>query len=264
MRRVRSLIISLPPQVAMLILLVFFMAVCLAARRIVLRRCDEEAREELADQAKGLLTGIAATFAFFVGFAISISWGAVSAAQNAVEQQTSAIQQASWEIRNIPDAAQSTLLAGKLRAYASAAAELDPPLLAHGVSIGLPSAVALEEFENAARTYADTRADTREVSRLTAVTASLVSASTAAAAVANRALPPPLMALLLIVAILVSVSMGVSTVTSSRRSMVFVGVWCLVPALSLTVVLALAYPFALRGGLTLAPLRAVAQHLMLT
>lgn len=260
----RSFIIALPTQVVVLALLVFFMAVCFAARRIVLRRCDEETREELADQAKGLLTGMAATFAFFVGFAISISWGAVSAAQSAVEQQTSAIQQASWEIRNIPDTAASTLLMDKLRTYVSAAADLDSGFLAKGVGIGLPSAVPLEDLETALRTYADKQPDSREASRLSTVSASLVSSSASVAAVANRALPQPLIALLMLVAILVSASMGISTVTYGRRSMVFVGVWCLVPALSLTVVLALAYPFALRSGLTLAPLKALAEHLAMS
>lgn len=260
----RSFIISLPPQAIALGLLVFFMAVCFTARRVVLRRCDEETREELADQAKGLMTGMAATFAFFVGFAISISWGAVSAAQSAVEQQTSAIQQASWEIRNIADPAQSTVLMDKLRTYVSAAAGLDAGFLARGVSIDLPSAVPLEDLETALRTYADKQPDSREASRLSTVASSLVSASASVAAVANRALPQPLMALLLLVAILVSASMGISTVTYGRRSMVFVGVWCLVPAMSLTVVLALAYPFALRSGLTLAPLEAFARHMTLT
>lgn len=264
MRRVRNFIIALPAQVVVLTLLLFFMAVCFAARRIVLRRCDEETREELADQAKGLLTGLAATFAFFIGFAISISWGAVSAAQSAVEQQTSAIQQASWEIRNMPNTTESAILMDKLRTYVSAAADLDAGFLARGVSIGLPSAVPLDDLETALRTYTDKRPDSREASRLSAVSSSLVSSSASVAAVANRALPQALIALLMLVAILVSASMGISTVTYGRRSMVFVGVWCLVPALSLTVVLALAYPFALRSGLTLAPLKALAEHMALT
>lgn len=245
-------------------LMLFFVAVCFAARRIVLKRCDGETRNELAEQAQSLLTGIAATFAFFIGFAISISWGAVSAAQSAVEEQTSAIQQTAWEIRNLPDPAQSTMLMDKLRTYVSAAADLDSGFLARGVSIGLPSTVPLEDLETALRQTAGKQQDSYVASRLSAVGSSLVSASASVAAVANRALPQPLMALLVIVAVLVSASMGISTATYGRRSMIFVGVWCVVPALSLTVVLALAYPFALRSGLTLAPLRAVAQHLMLS
>lgn len=245
-------------------LLVIFGLVCFAARSVVIRRCDDEAREELADQAKGLLTGLAATFAFFVGFAISIGWGAVSAAQSAVEQQATAITQMDWELRNMKDASQSGALRDKLRTFVETAAHQDTGFLARGVTIGLPSAVPLEEFETAVRTYADNQTDSRASDRLTRAASALVSSSAAVASVANRALPPALAALLFLVAVLVSAAMGISTVTYGRRSMVFVAVWCLVPALSLTVVVALAYPFAVRSGLTVAPLRAVAQHLMMT
>lgn len=244
------------------VLLVFFGIVCFATRMLVLRRCGEDAREELADQAKGLLTGLAATFALFVGFAISICWGAVSAAQNAVEQQSSAIAQMAWELRDIPDQAQSKALLDKLQAYASAAADQDVDFLARGVTTNLPSAVPLDQFETALRTYLDKQPEGWQASRLAGASSALVSSSASVAAVANRALPQPLSALLFIVGILVSIAMGISTVTYGRRSMVFVSVWCLVPALSLTVVLALAYPFALRTGLTVAPLRAVADHLV--
>jgi len=37
--------------------------------------------------------------------------------------------------------------------------------------------------------------------------------------------------------------------------------WCLIPALSITVVIAFAFPFAHRIGVNLAPLQAVAEHL---
>lgn len=260
----RTFLIALPSQVIILSLLVTFGLVCFAARALVMRRCDEETREELADQAKSLLTGLAATFAFFIGFAISISWGAVSAAQSAVEQEATAVIQMDWELRNMPDAGESGVLRNKLRTFVEAAANQDTGFLAHGVTIGLPSAVPLEEFETAVRAYTDKRPESRESTRLASAASNLVSSSASVASVGNRALPQALMALLLLVAILVSAAMGISTVTYGRRSMVFVAVWCLVPALSLTVVLALAYPFALRSGLTVAPLRAVAQHLAMT
>jgi len=252
----------MPSAAIAAMLLAVFGLVCFAARGLVLRRCDEEAREELADQAKSLLTGVAATFAFFVGFAISIGWGAVSAAQGAVEQQATAIQQMAWELRNMPDQSQSRSLLDKLTAYAQTAADQDPQLLAQGVTIGLPSAAPLEAFETALYSYTDKQPEDRATARMTTALTTLVSSSAAVASVANRALPQPLAALLFLVGVLVSAAMGISTVTYGRRSMIFVGVWCLVPALSLTVVLALAYPFALRTGLTVAPLRAVAQHLV--
>lgn len=257
----RAFIIAIPPAAIAVSLLVIFGLICLAARQLVLRHCDEEAREELAEQAKGLLTGLAATFAFFVGFAITISWGAVSAAQSAVEQETAAVTQMDWELRNMSDVSQSGALRDKLRTFVEAAAYEDTGFLARGVTLGLPSAVPLEEFEGAVRTYTDQRPDNRESTRLSTAASTLVSSSSSVSSVANRFLPHPMVALLLLVAILVSVAMGISTVTYGRRSLTFVFVWCLVPALSLTVVLALAYPFALRTGLPVAPLRAVAAHL---
>ncbi len=257
----RSLVISLPPIAGIAVLFAFFCGVCFAARGLVMRLCDEDSREELAEQAIGLLTGVSATFAFFVGFAISICWGAVTAAQNAVEQQAAAVSQTAWAINNVPDKAESAALMDRLKTFATVAADQDDDYLARGITVQLPSSAPLESLEDAVHTYIAARSESSRPTHLDTATSELVSASATVAAVANRALPRPLFILLLIVAVLVSAVMGVSTVTYGRPSMVFVYVWCLIPALSLTVVLALAFPFALRSGLPLAPLRAVAQHL---
>lgn len=257
----RNLIISLPPGVITVVLFAFFCAVCFAVRAIVLKRCSDHVREELADQAKSLATGVAATFAFFVGFAISIGWGAVTAAQSAVEQQAVAIQKMSWQLRNIPDKATATDLTNRLKTYAMAAAYNDDDLLARGITVGLPSAVPLEELETAVQAYADRQPQPRGATNVVNVTSEVVSASASVSAVANRGIPRPLATLLFAVAVLVTLVMGVSTVTAGRASMVFIYAWCVIPALSLTVVLALAFPFALRTGLTLAPVRAIADSL---
>lgn len=258
----RALIISLPPVAIAAVLFVGFVAVSMAARRLVLWRFDTEAREELSDQASNLLTGISATFAFFIGFAISISWGAVSAGQNAVEQQAAAIHQMAWELRNIPDQATSAALTDTLTQYASTAAVEDAGLLASGQTTDLPSAAVLDEFEDALSAYVYGPGSGSKASPNLLTTASnLVSSAASVSAVANRALPGPLAALLFVVAVLVTVILGITTVTSGRSSMIFIYIWCLIPALSLTVVLALAFPFALRSGMTIAPLRAVAQSL---
>lgn len=257
---VRDLIISAPLQLVAFLLFILFCLVGTAARRLVLRRCGEEAREELVDQAKGLLTGVSATFAFFVGFAISLSWGAVNAAQNAVEHQSAAIHQMAWELRNIPDQAQSAVLMDKLAAYAVSAAGDDAPRLARGQTADLPSAAALESFEDALIAYVS-GPGAKDADGLRASASSMVSSAASVAAVANRALPRPLAVLLAAVAVLVTIVLGITTVTSGRSSVLFVYVWCVIPALSLTVIWALAFPFALRSGLTLAPLRAVADSL---
>ena len=241
-------------------LLAFFCVVGTGTRRLVQARGGEHTREELVDQAKNLLTGMSATFALFVGFAISICWGAVTAGQSAVEQQSAAIQTMAWQLRNIPDDSASAALLDKLTRYAQTAADADGKFLARGAVTGLPSEPALDDFDDAVTAYARGAGSDRAASLLSAAS-ELVTSSGAVAAVANRGLPRPLATLLMCVAILVTAVMGVTTATSGRWSLVFVYVWCLVPALSLTVVWALAYPFALRSGLTLAPLRAVAHGL---
>ena len=254
------MIIALPSSAVAVLLLGFFCAVAIASRRVVRWRCGPHARAELARQADNLLTGVSATFAFFIGFAITICWGAVTAGQNAVEQHSAAIQTMAWELRNISDPATSTALLGKLSAYAQMASDADGSYLARGDTGRLPSAAALNDVEDAVNAYANGPGAVRAAALLPAASA-LISSSASVAAVANRGLPRPLASLLVVVAILVTAIMGITTVTSGRSSMVFVYIWCLIPALSLTVVVALAFPFALRSGITLAPLRAVAQSL---
>jgi hypothetical protein len=100
---VRDLIISLPVGIIALLLGGGFAVVSFGARELVRRRCGDEDRQELAEQAQNVLTGVAATFAFFVGFAITVTWGAVTAAQGAVEQQATAVRQMARQVDNIAD-----------------------------------------------------------------------------------------------------------------------------------------------------------------
>jgi hypothetical protein len=100
---VRDLIISLPVGIIALLLFGGFAVVSFGARELVRRRCSDEDRQELAEQAQNVLTGVAATFAFFVGFAITVTWGAVTAAQGAVEQQATAVRQMARQVDNIAD-----------------------------------------------------------------------------------------------------------------------------------------------------------------
>lgn len=256
----RALLISLPTGVIALCLFAFFCAVSYAVRALVLRLRSQEERDELADQAQGLLTGVAATFAFFVGFAINISWGAVSAGQNAVEQQAAAIQQMAWELDNISDPAQAAALRDKLRVYVSTAAGPDIPFLRRGDTTGLPSVAPLNTFEDAVRAYAyGPQADSKQVSDLVGSASEVRRSAASVAAVANRGLPTPMVGLLFVVGTLSTVVLGVTTVSYARPSLTYL--WCLIPAMSMTVVGALAYPFALRTGANLAALHAVAQAL---
>ncbi len=252
----RDLIIALPLWAIMLVLLAVFTAVSFAAREFVRRRCSADDRDDLADQAKNLITGVAATFGFFIGFAITVTWGGVSAAQTAVEQQAAAVTQMSRELGNISDRAQSAALTGQLRSYAEVAATEDDDFLRSGRSSELPSTAPLDRFEDALYAYAyGPQAPAREVPGLVAAASALETSAAGVSAVANRSLPAPLGALLLFIGALASIVMGITTVAYRRP--VLISVWCLIPAVSITVVLGLAFPFAVRGGFPLASLQAV-------
>ena len=256
----RELLVSLPLWAIAAVMTLFFWAVTIAARVFVIRRRDEESRQLLADQASNLLTGVAATFAFFVGFAISICWGAVTAGQNAVEQQATAVHQMAWELNNIPDRAESAALMEKLRTYATTVATQDDDFLISGQTARMPSAVPLDVFENALHAYAyGPKASDRQAPALISAASTLSTSAASVAVVANRSLPRPLAGLLMIVGVLSSILMGISTVIYRRPSLILV--WCLIPAVSITTVLALAYPFATRSGGNLAPMQAVAAQL---
>ena len=250
----------MPVGVIVLLLLLLFTAVSFGAREVVRRRCTDEDREELADQAKNVLTGVAATFAFFVGFAITVTWGAVSAAQTAVEHQAAAVRQMAREIDNITDRTRAAELTAQLRSYVTTAANEDAGPLARGTIGALPSAAPLNRFEDAVNDYAyGPAAIERETAGLSAAVSTLGNSAATVAAVASRAIPGPLAMLLLIVGALAAIVMGITTVAYRRPVLIFV--WCLIPAMSIAVVAGLAYPFALRTGMTLAPLQAVAQAL---
>jgi len=257
---VRDLIISLPLVFLGSVLLIFFFAVGFAGRALVRRRCGAEACEDIGDQASNLLGGVAAAFAFFVGFAITVTWGAVSAAQAAVEQQAASIQQMAWKINNISNQAESAALRDKLGTYATTAANSDADFLIRGDTANLPSTVPLDRFEDALHIYAfGPNAKPQEVNSLVTAAATIGTNAATVSAVAQRALPGVLAVLLMITGVLVAVETGIATLTS-KRPVVFL-VWGLIPALSISVVLALAFPFAPRIGVSLAPLHTVAENL---
>lgn len=254
----RDLLLAVPSGAIAVALFVFFGAVALCARWVGRRWVSADGRAGLAEEAGRLLTGLAATFAFFVGFAITVTWGAVSAGQSAVEQHASALKQMSWSINSIPDRAESTALMENLRDYATAAAQDDAAHFLRGDTTNLPSAARLDRFEDALHTYAyGPTARGPEVSSLVREAASVSGTSAELSAVAQRNLPGRLAALLLVTGVLVAGVMGLTTVDAQYPVLMFV--WCLIPALSITVVVTLAFPFA---GVDMAPLVSVAQQLV--
>lgn len=224
----RDLIISLPVGIIALLLLGGFAVVSFGARELVRRWCSDEDRQELAEQAQNVLTGVAATFAFFVGFAITVTWGAVTAAQGAVEQQATAVRQMARQVDNIADRDRSADLMNRLRVYATTVAADDANALSRGSTGALPSAAALNRFEDEVNAFAyGPTATERETAQLSEAGSTL----------------------------------GTSAATVAYRRPYLIFVWCLIPAISIAVVAGLAFPFALRPGMPMAPMKAVAQEL---
>lgn len=253
---------SVPLWLLGLLLFAFFTAVMLGTRAIVGRGRDEEGREQIAADASRMITGLAATFALFVGLSITVTWGAVSTGQVAVEQQASAIRNMNWAINNIPDKVEGAQLRQKLTAYAVAAGYDDQPYLEKGQTRDLPSAVPLDHFEDALHIYAfGPKAQPSSVSSLVTAATAIGTSSSTVSAVAQRGLPTVVSVLLWLSGILVVVVMGIASLDSRHPALMLV--WCAIPALSLTVVVALSTPFGAHGaGVNLAPVKTVADELV--
>jgi hypothetical protein len=259
---VRDLIIAVPLWVIVAVLLIFFSAVIFAARRLTLRRLSNDTRRDFVDQANnpGYLDALAATFALFVGFAMTVTWGAVATGQDAVELHATSIQQMAWRLDNIGNRAEAAALMDKLSGYATAAATADDPFLIRGNTTNLPSTVLLDSFEDAVHRYAFGRsAAPQEVDSLVTGAETVSANAASVAAVAKRDLPGVVVILLMVCGVIVAVVLGI--MTASSRLPVVMYLWAVVPALSITVVLALAFPFAHGTGVDLAPLQAVAEKL---
>ena len=259
-RLMRNLFISQPLWLIAVALFAFFAALTIFARAVVTKRCSEQSREEIARDAARMLTGLAATFAFFTGLSITITWGAVAAGQAAVDQQASAIQQMNWRIDNMSDRTEAALLAAKLKPYATAAAYGDQEALARGDTRHLASSIPLDRFEDALHSYAyGSKVPRAQITGLVTAGTNLAATSASVSAVAHRTLPELVAVLLLVTGVLVAGVMGISMINSRYSSLMFI--WCVVPALSITVVIALEFPFAGGIGVNLEPLQSVAQQL---
>ena len=92
------------------------------------------------EHASKLLSVFGATFAFLIGFAITITWSAVGAGQDAVDLQASSAQQLSWATSEIQDNAGADEVNDNLRNYLNTVVSKDGPALADGDFTALPSA----------------------------------------------------------------------------------------------------------------------------
>jgi hypothetical protein len=231
----RTLLASISPWVLMLVLFAVFLTVAFTCREIVIRRCKKKRRKELAEQATKLLTGVAAAFAFFVGFSITITWGAVAAGQSAVENEAAQAQQVIWTFNNTPDRETAGKILDQLETYLRTAADEDEPYLQKGDVNNLPSAKPLDRLQDSIHRYAyGSEVPGAEVSSIVSSAASMNTAAALVSAEAQRSLPVLLAVLLLVSGLLLAAITGISNAAVKRP--ILLPVWCLIPALSIAVI----------------------------
>lgn len=251
---------ALPPWLMIAIGFVFFAAISAGCRFALSRVASPERSAELEDYAGKLLSVFGATFAFLVGFAVTITWSAVSAGQDAVDLQASSAQQLSWATSAIQDQAGAAEVNGNLRNYLDTVVNKDGPAFADGNFSALPSAETFDTLQNSVHQVASGHGNTDPVaSGMVSAAASLTAAQSKVTAVAQRSLPTILIALILLSGSLLAATVGMSALTVKRPYLMYA--WAFLAAVSLAVVLMIDFPFS--GGITvnLGPLSVAAGSL---
>jgi len=226
---------------------VFFAAISAGCRFALSRVASPERSAELEDYAGKLLSVFGATFAFLVGFAVTITWSAVSAGQDAVDLQASSAQQLSWATSEIQDKAGADEVNRNLRNYLNTVVDKDGPALAAGEFSALPSAESFDTLQNSVHKVAYGGKNTDpEANGMVSAAASLTAAQSKVTAVAQRALPPILIVLIVLSGTLLAVTVGLSALTVKPPYLMYA--WAFLAAVSVAVVLMLDFPFS--GGIT--------------
>jgi hypothetical protein len=257
---VREILNAMPAWLLITVCFALFAGICAVTRQLVRSRTSAERQDELADYAGKLLSPLGATFAFLVGFAITMTWSALSAGQDAVDLQSSSAQQVSWSSSNIADQVGAREVNAKLVAYLQQATTSDVPALAEGQFSVLPSATSFDELQDIVHSVAYSSGNSvPEASAMVSAAASLTASRSKMVAVAQRSLPPLIIVLILLSGALLAIGMGVAAVPVNRPSLMYA--WAFVAGLSLAMVLLLDFPFGGAIQVSLAPLDAVAQDL---
>ncbi len=236
-------IATLPTWVTVLICAVGFSAVTFGTRYIVRRRCSESRQDELVSLAKAMNGPTGTTLAFLIGFAVTITWGTMSAAQDSIEKVAASAQQISWLSENLQDTADSRVINQDLSRYLTTIANEDRPKLASEDIVQLPSFDYLDKVEQDVHRIGVKGARVNpETSPLLTAAAALTGAQADLNALARRQLPPVVLWLLLFTAALSAAVMGI-VAAKVRRPYLIIG-WAMVAAIGISVVLSLYNPFA--------------------
>ncbi|MBV9091523.1 MAG: DUF4239 domain-containing protein [Mycobacteriaceae bacterium] len=256
----RTYLSELSPWLMITIGFVFFAAISVLCRYGLSAVRSPERRALFEEHAGKLLSVFGATFAFLIGFAITITWSAVSAGQDAVDLQASSAQQLSWASSAIQDKAGADEVNRNLRAYLNTVVNKDGPALAAGRFTALPSAETFDNLQNSVHRVAYGRGNTDpEASGMVSAGASLTAARSKVTAVAQRSLPTIVIVLIVLSGALLGATVGLSSLTVRPPYMMYA--WALLAAVSVAVVLMLDFPFS--GGITvdLGPLRVAADSI---
>jgi hypothetical protein len=239
---------------------VFFAAISAGCRFAVIWLASPERSAHLEDHAGKLLSVFGATFAFLVGFAITITWSAVGAGQDAVDLQASSAQQLSWAASELQDQAGAAEVNGNLRKYLDTVVNKDGPALAAGDFSALPSAETFDTLQNSVHRVASGPRNSDPVtSGMVSAAASLTAAQSKVTAVAQRSLPTILIALIVLSGVLLAATVGMSALTVKPPYLMYA--WAFLAAVSVAVVLMMDFPFS--GGITvnLGPLSVAANSI---
>ncbi len=248
---------ELSPWLMIAIGFVFFAAISTCCRFGLRGLASPERSAQLEEHAGKLLGVFGATFAFLVGFAITITWSAVGAGQDAVDLQASSAQQLSWAASQIQDQAGAAEVNGNLRNYLDTVVNKDGRALADGNFTALPSAETFDTLQNSVHRVASGHANADPVaSGMVSAAASLTAAQSKVTAVAQRSLPIILIALIVLSGALLAATVGMSALTVKPPYLMYA--WAFLAAVSVAVVLMMDFPFS--GGITvnLGPLRVAA------
>ena len=251
---------ALPPWLMITIGFVFFAAISAGCRFALSRVASPERSAQVEEHAGKLLSVFGATFAFLIGFAITITWSAVGAGQDAVDLQASSAQQLSWATSAIQDQAGADKVNGNLRNYLHTVVNKDGPALADGNFSALPSAETFDTLQNSVHQVASGHGNTDPVaSGMVSAAASLTAAQSKVTAVAQRSLPTILIALIVLSGSLLAATVGMSALTVERPYLMYA--WAFLASVSLAVVLMIDFPFS--GGITvnLGPLSVAADSI---
>jgi hypothetical protein len=257
---VRTHLAALSPWLMIVLGFLFFAAISAGCRYGLNGAASTERRAEVEEHAGKLLSVFGATFAFLIGFAITITWGAVNAGQDAIDSQASSAQQLSWATSEIQDKAGADEVNRNLRDYLNAVVKNDEPALAAGRFSALPSAQTFDTLQTSVHrvAYGHGNSDP-EASGMVSAAASLTAAQSKVTAVAQRSLPLILIVLIVFSGTLLAATVGLSALNVNPPYLMYA--WALLASVSVAVILMLDFPFS--GGITvnLGPLAVAAQSI---